>query len=333
MHTERLRLEWLSLLRGLNILLVVMAHAQLVDLTTGLNHPWITALSVPFSHVRMPLFIFISGGLLYLSRVQRQWAVGRLYADKARRILVPLVFFVVVYYAMKVAAGSVAKTPVDCSLRDFAESFYLFEGHASAPLWFLATLSCLMLLYPLFRWLCDDGRRMAAFWLFSVGIFFMDLTGLWSENYFFLLSLNRYLVFFVTGIAFFRYRFYERTDSGAVFVASLTAYVVLAWQEVPLAASLTGLVMMVSGSQLLARRWPWLFSSFREYIYQVYLMSFIFQAFVELVLWRTLFYDERLVVLFYLLNVLTGIYLPVLVAKAAERLPIEPFRLCLGIKG
>ena len=37
------RIEWLAVLRGLNILLVVMVHVQLVDMSTGQNHAFCNA--------------------------------------------------------------------------------------------------------------------------------------------------------------------------------------------------------------------------------------------------------------------------------------------------
>jgi hypothetical protein len=61
-------------------------------------------------------------------------------------------------------------------------------------------------------------------------------------------------------------------------------------------------------------------------------MSMIFQAFVELILWKRLFYSETLFPLFYVLNVLAGIFLPVLVAKVMERCSFRWLRLCFGLK-
>lgn len=108
------RLEWLSLMRGLSIVLVVMFHVQLVDMATGENHSLCTTLPTIFTPIRMPFFIFTSGGLLYLSRIRREWTTRALYADKLRRIAIPFVFFVTFYYLFKLLAGAWAKTPVPC---------------------------------------------------------------------------------------------------------------------------------------------------------------------------------------------------------------------------
>ena len=91
------RIEWLAILRGMNILLVVMVHVQLVNMLTGENHFFCRALSFPFHPIRMPLFIFISGGLLYLSRIRKEIPTKALYKDKFQRIVIPFVFFVIAY--------------------------------------------------------------------------------------------------------------------------------------------------------------------------------------------------------------------------------------------
>lgn len=77
-------------MRGLSIVLVVMFHVQLVDMATGANHSLCTTLPTIFTPIRMPFFIFTSGGLLYLSRIRREWTTRALYADKLRRIAIPL---------------------------------------------------------------------------------------------------------------------------------------------------------------------------------------------------------------------------------------------------
>lgn len=119
-------------MRGLSIVLVVMFHVQLVDMATGANQSLCTTLPTIFTPIRMPFFIFTSGGLLYLSRIRREWTTRALYADKLRRIAIPFVFFVTFYYLFKLLAGACAKTPVPLSLSYFAECFYRFTGHLSA---------------------------------------------------------------------------------------------------------------------------------------------------------------------------------------------------------
>jgi uncharacterized membrane protein YcfT len=123
--TRQDHISWLALLRGLNIILVTMLHVQLIDMSTGLNHTFCSQITAPLTPIRMPLFIFLSGGLLYLSRIQTNWKVRDLYIDKVQRIFVPFLFFVTLYFFIKVGLNSIVKTHVDTSLRSFLESFFL----------------------------------------------------------------------------------------------------------------------------------------------------------------------------------------------------------------
>lgn len=325
------RLDWLSVLRGLNIVLVVMFHVQLIDMATGQNHALCEQLPAVFTPIRMPFFIFTSGGLLYLSRINKQWSVGRLYWDKFQRIVIPFIFFVTFYYAFKLAFSAVAKTPPPLSAHYFLESFYCFPGHPSAHLWFLAVLMVMMALYPLFRWLCGHTYMMTAFLLLSAAIYPMDLSG-YLPDVFYIAYLNKYLIYFFAGIYFFRYRLYQYISSYVAFALSACLYVCLLLTGGGLPTSLTGIVMAVSAGILMARHRPRLFSSFRDYIYQIYLLSLVFQAFVELVLWKRLFYNEHLFLLFYILNILAGIYGPTLIARMVQKCPYKVVRLCMGLK-
>ena len=325
------RLEWLSVLRGLNIVLVVMFHVQLIDMATGQNHVLCEQLPALFTPIRMPFFIFTSGGLLYLSRINKQWSVGRLYWDKFQRIVIPFVFFVTFYYVFKLAFSAMAKTPPPMSIHYFLESFYRFPGHPSAHLWFLAVLTIMMALYPVFRWLCAHTYMMTAFLLLSIAIYPIDMSR-YLPDVFYIAHLNKYLVYFFAGIYFFRYQLYQYVSNYIALALSACLYAVLLFAEGGLFTSLTGIVMAVSAGILMARHRPSLFSSFRDYIYQIYLLSLVFQAFVELVLWKRIFYNEHLFMLFYLLNIMAGIYGPTLIARTVQKCPYKVVRLCMGLK-
>ena len=188
------RLTWLAIMRGITILLVVMNHVQLIDLSTGGNHPFCEQASQWFAPFRMPLFIFSSGGLLFLSRIDKGRNTPEVYRDKWGRIMTPFFFFVIVYYGIKWLMAGIVKTPTTLSMSDFLLSFVYFGGRPSAPLWFLATLMTLMLLYPLFRWLAKVPWRMHTFLPLTIALRFVDLSAYEVYNVFNLLQLHHYLV-------------------------------------------------------------------------------------------------------------------------------------------
>lgn len=329
---QKERIQWLGILRGLNILLVIMVHVQLVDISTGENHSYCNALSFPFHPIRMPLFIFISGGLLYLSRIRKNISTKALYKDKFQRIMIPFVFFVIVYYLIKATFNQFAKTPIDLSWSNFLESFIYYRGHSSQPLWFLAVLMFLMLMYPLFCYLCKNKYRMIAFLIFCCGIFFID-TDLESRwNVFYILEVQHYLVYFFFGIFFFRFELYKYIENIGILLVLVLLYAACYYFSLGLLTSFIGISMMCALCLKIGTYMPKLFSSFREYIFQIYLMSLPFQNFVELILWKKLFYNEEFVYVFYMLNVLVGLFIPVIISKLVERCNIKFVRLCFGLQ-
>ena len=326
------RIEWLAVLRGLNILLVIMVHVQLVDMSTGENHFFCRALALPFHPIRMPLFIFISGGLLYLSRIRKEIPTKALYKDKFQRIVIPFIFFVAVYYSIKCAFNQFAKTPIELSWTNFLESFVYYRGHSSQSLWFLAVLMFLMLMYPLFCYLCKNKYRMTAFLLFCCGIFFID-TDLESHwNVFYIMEVHHYLVYFFFGIFFFRFELYKYIENIGILLVLVLLYAACYYFSLGLLTSFIGISMMCALCLKIGTYMPKLFSSFREYIFQIYLMSLPFQNFVELILWKKLFYNEEFVYVFYVLNVLVGLFIPVIISKLVERCNIKFVRLCFGLQ-
>ena len=52
-------MDWLSVMRGLNIVLVVMYHVQLIDFATGNNHIICEQIPSIFTPVRMLFYFFI----------------------------------------------------------------------------------------------------------------------------------------------------------------------------------------------------------------------------------------------------------------------------------
>ncbi|MBP5337911.1 MAG: acyltransferase [Prevotella sp.] len=329
---EKQRIEWLAIVRGLNILLVVIAHTQLIDISTDAPFPIMESFNSCLVPIRMPLFIFCSGGLLFLSRINKQWTIKDLYRDKVQRIICPFLFFVVFYYLLKIAMKAFVKTKVDYSVADFLLSFAIYSNHPSVHLWFLAVLTWFMLLYPLFRWLCQSNMKMIMFLFFSIFIYFIDIQPVPERNYFYLFTLNHYLVYFYFGIFFFRFRLYDYFNSWWLTVVLILLYVTTYTTHLWLLCSMTGILAVVSLGRQIARFWPGLFSSFREYIYQIYLISLIFQGFVELIVWRRLFYCPQAVMLFFVLNVLVGVYIPVIISKLTERTPYRWLHLALGLK-
>ena len=139
-------------------------------------------------------------------------------------------------------------------------------------------------------------------------------------------------VYFFFGIFFFRFELYKYIDSAVILFILLLLYAVCYYYSITLLTSMIGIMMICSLCLMIGRYFPKLFSSFREYIFQIYLMSLPFQTFVELILWKHYFYHEQLFYLFFALNLLSGLFIPVFISKLVERCPIKAIRLCFGLQ-
>lgn len=326
------RISWISVLKGFNILLVVLFHVQLVDMSTGTNHPFCEHVGELFGPFFMPLFFFTSGGLLYLSRIKKSVSMSYVYVDKIRRLIVPFLFFIAVYYLMKSQVGAFVKTPVKTSLSDFLENFIFYSNRPSAPFWFLITLFECMLLYPCYRLICGRKKLMMLSLVLFILFYFVDFSRLEEYNYFNILNLNKYLIYFFLGIIFFEYNLLKYLNSYKTFVVLFIFYIGCFITKIPILTGTVGVLLSVSVCMIISEKCPTLFSSFRNYSYQIYLMSMPCQAIVELLLWKHLFYCEPLFPLFYVLNVLFGVYIPVFISKGVKVIPNKYIRMCFGLK-
>lgn len=133
-NTGRDRSERIDTLRGLACLLLVGYHVVGYDPSHGLGIPTETAfrtLADFFTHIRMPLFTFLSGYVYAFHPVElRSWRV--FVRKKLRRLLIPLLVVSSLYYAAhRVMFGNHEMAP------DALWTVYLYPY---AHLWFLQAL-------------------------------------------------------------------------------------------------------------------------------------------------------------------------------------------------
>lgn len=119
------------------------------------------------------------------------------------------------------------------------------------------------------------------------------------------------------------------------FASGLSAGVASGWAPVCLSVgtllAILGGILFSFGIALLADCFvPRIFFSFRNYTYQIFLMGIFAQIFVKILYRHPLASFPYALV--WLLCVLAGLYLPVLVARLAERISFRPLSLCLGLR-
>ena len=83
------------------------------------------------------------------------------------------------------------------------------------------------------------------------------------------------------------------------------------------------------GFALLADKYiPKLFSGFRSYTYQIFLMGIFAQMFVK-IMYRHISIPY---VVGFVICLLAGLYVPVVVSKVIEKINWKPLKLCVGLK-
>ncbi|MBR3633480.1 MAG: acyltransferase [Bacteroidaceae bacterium] len=331
-------IHWIAIAQAVAIVMVLMYHVRLLNATTGENYLFIDQICGFVGHVHMPTFFFVSGFLLYYSRISQSVKLRALYKDKALRLLLPFAFCTVLGNVAQLVFNGFVKHPHDVTPGSFVQSFFFAEGYPWPHRWFLMALILMMVCYPLYRYVVDGKTRIWLFLLLLMAIRHVLCNV--DVNVFSFRQFVYYLPFFFLGIISCKYRLWQYLAHWSLpfvlWALALALYIIpCAWSAVQycmFAYELLCVSALVATALQLSRCRPMLFSSFRGYVYQIYIFGVAFQAFVELILWRRLGCPDSLVLLFYVANVLAGLLLPLLVCKVAEKIPSRMLHLCLGLR-
>lgn len=87
------KIYWISILQGWSMLLVVIGHVTLTNIFENPATPVSTEIERIIYGFHMPLFMFISGGLFYYTKIRKGKKYGVTIRDKAKRLLAPFIFF------------------------------------------------------------------------------------------------------------------------------------------------------------------------------------------------------------------------------------------------
>lgn len=144
----------------------------------------------------------------------------------------------------------------------------------------------------------------------------------------------RYAVFFYVGMCFRRFvnvQSLMSLKSGYMLcgIVILVGVELVLWHySLALLLAFTGITISIAVALLFDRYIPKIFSLFRNYTYQIYLMGIFIQILVKMLYKRDIFPSYFWG---YALCILCGLYIPVLIAYIARKLDIEFIKLCLGL--
>jgi fucose 4-O-acetylase-like acetyltransferase len=274
----------------------------------------------------MPLFFFISGFLLFYTKIRKNSNYLSIIKTRVPRIVYPYFFITFAVYLFKIVFSSYINRPVEFSLSFFINCFIYPETNPWANLWFLNVVLIFFLCYPLLKLSLKNFYTILTTFIICIlinifipkDISFLDLS-----------SVGQYLIFFYGGILFSKYDLQKYMKKFIVILISLSIFILSVIFEFPkIIFSFSGILVSIYFANVCSNFIPNLFSSFRKYYYQIYLIGTFFQGIV-LLLYETI-NIENLFIPLSLLSILCGLYIPVLISKIIKRINWKPLLNIFG---
>lgn len=113
----------------------------------------------------MPLFMFISGGLFYYTKIKKGKKYGVTIRDKAKRLLAPFIFFTLATFALKYIFNPLMRRPVELSFKQIINSVLYPASNPLGEMWFIVTLFIIFLFYPVFKWSLQWNKCIVSVWI------------------------------------------------------------------------------------------------------------------------------------------------------------------------
>ncbi len=161
------RINWLSVLQGWSMLLVVIGHVTLTNVFQDPETPVSAEIERIIYSFHMPLFMFISGFLFYLTKIGRNKRYVETIGDKAKRLLIPYAAFTCATFFLKYAFNPLMRRPVDFSWSEILD-IVTFRSNPLAEMWFISTLFVLFLFFPIYKW--SLGGKMKSVLMFCAAL-------------------------------------------------------------------------------------------------------------------------------------------------------------------
>lgn len=121
------KIDWLAVLQGFSMLLVVIGHVSLTNVPGDPSTPIATGIERSIYSFHMPLFIFISGWLFYYTCIRKEKSYRNVVMAKVKRLGVPFLAFTLVATVLKAAFPSLMHRPV--TAQELVDTFLLFRSN------------------------------------------------------------------------------------------------------------------------------------------------------------------------------------------------------------
>lgn len=283
----------------------------------------------------MPLFMCISGYLLYKTQIIKKKSFASVLKNKAVRLLIPYFTLPFVAFILKMIFSEYMRRPVDFSFDQLLATFVWLTNNPLDEMWFLNVLFGLFLLYPIY---CIISKKIVfalLLLLCFIAIHFVPF-----EINSFILNSNRifyYGIFFYIGILLARYDLFGRIKFNLLWIIAIGCLlhsITFYFYGRNIFTEFFGIIVSFSFAIKISKVFPNLFSSFRNYTYQIFFIGVFCQVLLRILVKKFGIEGERGFgyVLFYIISILIGIYVPVILSKVMQKLDLKVLKLIIGLR-
>lgn len=333
MSNNSAKINWIIILQGWSMLLVIAGHAGLSSMARNPNEPIISLIEYVIYSFHMPLFMVISGYLFYLISVSKKQSYVKFMSGKLKKLGIPFLFFTVATLAIKPFFNSVVNRPTTFSLYELVRVIIYPSDNPLGELWFINALFWMFVMSPIIIVAMKKIWTRIMLLLLLLGLHYISIPG--GE----ILGINSvfsYFLWFYIGVLVSRLDIYKLLYGSLKLVGSIVCFFTLVIIQhyynvsaIAIFTTIAGCIMSFSLAINADKVFPLLFSSFRNYTYQIFLMGIFFQAAFKIIYQHILAPDYY--GLCYIICILLGVYTPVLISKIVQRINSKYISPIIGL--
>jgi fucose 4-O-acetylase-like acetyltransferase len=245
------KLDWLSILRGWVVILVIIRHSPFEEFESSSVVNTFETFNAVFGF-RMPLFFFISGFLLYYTKIKKDSSYLTIIKERIPRIVYPYFFLTLLVFCIKLIFSSHVKRVVSFSFSELLNIFIYPENNPWLIYWFLNAILIYFLIYPILKCSLKNIYISISTLLLCLGLnlfFPKDITFLDLS------TVVNYLVYFYSGILFSKYALQNRIKGKRMGLLILILFVSsIFWDYNKIVHSFSGILISVYLSLLCAKK-------------------------------------------------------------------------------
>jgi surface polysaccharide O-acyltransferase-like enzyme len=176
------RIDEIDILRGMTFLAIVMQHTLACFMySPGISRDSALASALILTLVRyaVPMFIFITGLVLYYNHGDNQLNYGHFIKQRFTQIFIPYFVWTAIYYIwVSVSSGSPASSPY-VIIANLVKLVIFGEGYYH--LWFMVAILQFYLLFPIIKYMISNTKTRPIITLSIVGL--LQIVLLWFYWY------------------------------------------------------------------------------------------------------------------------------------------------------